>query len=53
VTFKDLQKLVEFQSGGAAVSTQILKRLGGKEFWHWESFEHKRKDIAYKGDIPV
>jgi len=27
VTFKDLQKLVEFQSGGAAASTQILKRL--------------------------
>jgi hypothetical protein len=30
VTFKDLQKLVESQSGGAAASTQILQILRGE-----------------------
>jgi hypothetical protein len=48
VTFKDLQKVIESQSGGAE-STQLLQRLRGKVFWHWDPFEHKRKDITHKG----
>jgi hypothetical protein len=47
VTFKDLQKLVGSQAGPE--QTQILQRLGDKEFWYWDQTKHKEKDIRTKG----
>lgn len=29
--------------------TQILQRLGDKEFWYWDQTKHKEKDIRTKG----
>jgi hypothetical protein len=29
--------------------TQILQRLGDKEFWYWDQTKHKEKDIHTKG----
>ncbi len=29
--------------------TQILQRLGDKEFWYWDQTTHKEKDIRTKG----
>ena len=47
MTFKDLQKLVGSQAGPE--QTQILQRLGDKEFWYWDQTKHKEKDIRTKG----
>jgi hypothetical protein len=44
---KDLQKLVGSQAGPE--QTQILQRLGDKEFWYWDHTKHKEKDIRTKG----
>jgi hypothetical protein len=48
VTFKDLQKVIESESGSTktAESNQILRRLGGKDFWEWGILEHERMDRA-------
>jgi hypothetical protein len=48
VTFKDLQKLVQSQSG--PVQNEILQRLKGKPFWIWGQQQHKQQDIRAKGD---
>jgi hypothetical protein len=48
VTFKDLQKLVQSQSGPE--QSQLLQRLRGKPFWIWDSRQHKQEDIKTKGD---
>ena len=42
VTFNDLQKVIESESGSskAAESNRILQRLRGKQFWDWGIKEH-------------
>jgi hypothetical protein len=48
VTFKDLQKLVQSQSG--PVQNETLERLKDKPFWIWDQKQHKQEDIKTKGD---
>jgi hypothetical protein len=48
VTFKDLQKLVQSQSGPE--QSQLLQRLRDKPFWIWDQSRHKKEDIKTKGD---
>jgi hypothetical protein len=48
VTFKDLQKLVQSQSGPEQY--QLLQRLRDKPFWYWDQTKHKQKDRVSKGD---
>jgi hypothetical protein len=48
VTFKDLQKLVQSQSG--TEQNQLLERLEDKPFWIWDPKQHKQEDIKTKGD---
>ena len=48
MTFKDLQKLVQSQSGPE--QSQVLQRLRNKPFWVWDPKQHKREDIKTKGD---
>lgn len=47
MTFKDLQKLVQSQSGPEHY--QLLERLKDKPFWIWDQKEHKQEDIKMKG----
>src|SRR5215207_1267445 len=47
MTFKDLQKLVQSQSGPEA---QLLQRLRDKPFWINSEKEHKERDRTSKGD---
>ncbi len=48
MTFKDLQTLVQSQSGPE--QSQPLQRLRDKPFWIWDQTRHKEKDRANKGD---
>jgi hypothetical protein len=48
VTFKDLQKIVQSQSGPEQY--QLLQRLRDKPFWIWDPRQHKQEDIKTKGD---
>jgi hypothetical protein len=48
VTFRDLQKAIESQSGPE--QSQLLQRLRGKPFWIWSETEHRVKDRIHKGD---
>jgi hypothetical protein len=48
VTFKDLQKLVQSQSGPE--QNQLLLRLRDKPFWIWDPQQHRQEDIKTKGD---
>ncbi|CAN5457132.1 hypothetical protein BH18THE2_BH18THE2_21220 [soil metagenome] len=48
MTFKDLQKLVQSQSGSE--QSQLLLRLRGKPFWIWDKAKHKQEHIETKGD---
>jgi hypothetical protein len=48
VTFKELQKLVQSQSGPE--QSQLLQRLRDKPFWVWDPKQHKQEDIKTKGD---
>jgi hypothetical protein len=48
VTFKDLQKLVQSQSGPE--QSQLLQRLRDKPFWIWDQSKHKQEDIKTLGD---
>jgi hypothetical protein len=48
VTFRDLQKLVQSQSGPE--QSQLLQRLRHKLFWIWDTKQHKQEDIRTKGD---
>jgi hypothetical protein len=48
VTFKDLQKLVQSESGHE--QNQLLLRLRDKPFWIWDPKQHKQEDIKTKGD---
>jgi hypothetical protein len=48
VTFKDLQKLVQSQSGPE--QSQLLQRLKDKPFWIWDQDQHKKEDIITKGN---
>jgi hypothetical protein len=48
VTFKELQKLVQSQSGPE--QSQLLQRLRDKPFWYWDPKQHKQEDIKIKGD---
>jgi hypothetical protein len=48
VTFKDLQRLVQSQSGPE--QSQLLQRLRDKPFWIWDQKQHKQEDIKTKGD---
>jgi hypothetical protein len=48
VTFKDLQRLVQSQSGQE--QSQLLQRLRDKPFWIWDQKEHKQEDIRTNGD---
>jgi hypothetical protein len=48
VTFKDLQKLVQSQSGPE--QNKLLDRLRDKPFWIWEPKQHKKEDIRTKCD---
>jgi hypothetical protein len=47
VTFKDLQKLVQSQSGVEQI--ELLQRLKDKPFWIWNHKQHKREDIKTRG----
>ena len=51
MTLRDLQKAVESDSGGLRESNQqiLLQKLRGKPFWNWDSYEHRKNDIKYKG----
>jgi hypothetical protein len=48
VTFKDLQRLVQSQSGPG--DNQLLQRLRSKPFWVWDRYEHKQTDRANNGN---
>ena len=48
MTFKDLQKLVQSQSGPE--QSRLLQGLIDKPFWIWDQNQHKREDIGTKGD---
>ncbi|HJR49165.1 MAG TPA: hypothetical protein VJ799_13485 [Nitrososphaeraceae archaeon] len=48
MTFKDLQKLVQAQSGPE--QSQLSQRLRDKPFWIWDQQQHRQKDIKTKGD---
>ena len=48
MTFKELQKLVQSQSGPE--QSQLLQRLRDKPFWIWDQAKHKQEDIKTKGD---
>jgi hypothetical protein len=48
VTFRDLQKLVQSQSGPE--QSELLQRLRDKSFWIWDPKEHRQEDIRTKGD---
>ena len=48
MTFKDLQKLVQSQSGSK--ESQPLQTLRDKPFWIWDPSKHKQEDIKTKGD---
>ena len=48
MTFKDLQKLVQSQSG--VEQNQLFQRLRDKPFWIWDLKRHKQEDIKTKGD---
>jgi hypothetical protein len=48
VTFKDLQKVIQSQSGPE--QSQLLQRLRDKPFWIWDPKQHKQEDIKTKGD---
>jgi hypothetical protein len=49
VTFKELQKLVQSQTGPE--KSQLLQRLRDKPFWIWDQTIHKQEDIKTKGDF--
>jgi hypothetical protein len=48
LTFKDLQKLVQSQTGPE--NNQLLQKLKHKPFWIWDMEQHKQEDIKTKGD---
>ena len=48
MTFKDLQKLVQSESGHK--HSKLLHRLGNKPFWIWDQNQHRAEDIRTKGD---
>jgi hypothetical protein len=48
VTFKELQKLVQSQSGPE--QNHLLLRLRDKPFWIWDPKQHKQQDIETNGD---
>jgi hypothetical protein len=48
VTFKDLQRLVQSQSGPE--QSHLLQRLRDKQFWIWDREGHQQADKASKGD---
>lgn len=48
MTFKDLQRLVQSQSGPE--QSQLLQRLRDKPFLIWDQKQHKQADISTKGD---
>jgi hypothetical protein len=51
MTFKDLQKVIESESGGTTgESNQILQKLRGKPFWEWGKKEHKQMDVTHNGN---
>lgn len=52
MTFKDLQKVIESETGSAktAENNQILRKLRGRVFWEWGTVEHKRMDRASNGN---
>ena len=50
MTFKDLQKLVQSQSGAPEQQSQLSQRLRDKPFWIWNQQEHIQEDIRTKGD---
>ena len=47
MTFKDLQRLVQSQSG--LEQSQLFQRLRNKPFWIWDQAKHKQEDIKTKG----
>lgn len=48
MTFKDLQKQVQSQSGPE--HPQLLQRLRDKLFRIWDQNQHRQEDIKTKGD---
>ena len=49
MTFKDLQRVIESNSGTASNQSQ-LQKLKGKEFWFWESASHRRRHASSQGN---
>jgi hypothetical protein len=49
MTFKDLQRLVQSQSGQEC--SLLLQRLRDKPFWIWDQSNHKQRDISTKGAL--
>ena len=48
MTFKDLQKLIQSQSGPE--QSQLSQRIRDKPFWVWDQSKHKQEDVKTKGD---
>ena len=48
MTFRDLQKLIQPQSGPE--HNELLQRLKDKPFWICDQKQHKQRDIKPKGD---
>jgi hypothetical protein len=48
VTFKDLQRLVQSESGPNDNQSKLLSKLRGKEFWFWDQTKHGQKHRAHK-----
>ena len=48
VTFKELQKLVQSQSGPE--QSELLQKILDKPLWTWDPKQHKQQDIKTKGD---
>jgi hypothetical protein len=50
VAFKDLQKVIESQTGQGL---DQLQRLRGKPFWYWDKTRHKSADRITKGECLI
>jgi hypothetical protein len=50
MTFKDLQKIIQGTLVQQEQQTRLFSTLKGKEFWIWNSEQHRLEDIRTNGD---
>ena len=50
MTFKDLQRILQGTSVQLEQQTRLFNTLNGKEFWIWNSEQHRLEDIKTNGD---